>query len=82
MGNFDKSGLTVTRVVEILRVRHATLSDVTNGRASVSAEMALRPEKAFGVSMNEIAGRLGFGSGPLQGDKIKVERFKPDHARL
>lgn len=45
-------GLTVTDAAEILGVRRATLSDVTNGKASVSAEMALRLEKAFGVSMD------------------------------
>ena len=33
-------GLTVNRAAEILDVRRATLSDVTNGKASVSAEVA------------------------------------------
>ena len=45
-------GLSVTRAAKILGVRRATLSDVTNGKSSVSAEMALRLEKAFGVSMD------------------------------
>ncbi len=45
-------GLTVTGAAEILGVRRATLSDITNGKASVTAEMALRLEKAFGVSMD------------------------------
>src|SRR5574337_1877432 len=45
-------GLTVTSAADILGVRRATLSDVTNGKASVSAEMALRLKKAFGVSMD------------------------------
>ncbi|MCZ6624491.1 MAG: HigA family addiction module antitoxin, partial [Deltaproteobacteria bacterium] len=45
-------GLSVTGAAEILGVRRATLSDVTNGKASVTAEMALRLEKAFGVSMD------------------------------
>ena len=45
-------GLTVTGAAEILGVRRATLSYVTNGKASVTAEMALRLEKAFGVSMD------------------------------
>ena len=35
-----------------LRVRRATLSDLLNGRASLSPEMALRLEKAFAVSMD------------------------------
>ena len=45
-------GLSVTRAAKILGVRRATLSDVTNGKSAASAEMALRLEKAFGVSMD------------------------------
>lgn len=44
-------GLNVSRAAGILRVRRATLSDLLNGRASLSPEMALRLEKAFGVNM-------------------------------
>jgi addiction module HigA family antidote len=33
-------------------VRRATLSDLANGKTALSAEMALRLEKAFGVSMD------------------------------
>jgi addiction module HigA family antidote len=43
--------LSVTKAAEILGVRRATLSDLLNGRASLSAEMALRIEKAFEVRM-------------------------------
>jgi antitoxin HigA-1 len=46
---WDEFGLTVARAAEILSVRRATLSDLVNGRASLSPEMALRIEKAFGV---------------------------------
>ena len=45
-------GLSVTRAAKIPGVRRATLSDVTNGKSAASAEMALRLEKAFGVSMD------------------------------
>ena len=45
-------GLSVTKAAEILGVRRATLSDLLNGRASLSPEMALRLEKAFAVSMD------------------------------
>ena len=45
-------GLSVTKAAEILGVRRATLSDLLNGRASLSPEMALRVEKAFAVSMD------------------------------
>jgi addiction module HigA family antidote len=78
-------GLTVSSAAEILGVRRATLSDVTNGKASVSAEMALRLEKAFGVSMDLLlkmqAGYDG-AQARMHGDQIKVKRFKPHNARL
>jgi len=35
-------------------VRRATLSDFVNGHASLSPEMTLRIEKAFGVSMDTL----------------------------
>ena len=78
-------GLTVTSTAEILGVRRATLSDVTNGKASVSAEMALRLEKAFGVSMDLLLKmQAGYDAAQarMHGDQIKVKRFKPDNARL
>ena len=77
-------GLTVTSTAEILGVRRATLSDVTNGKASVSAEMALRLEKAFGVSMDLLLKmQAGYDAAQarMHGDQIKVKRFKPAHAR-
>ena len=48
----DELGLSVAKAAEILDVRRATLSDLTNGNASLSPEMALRIEKAFGLSMD------------------------------
>ncbi len=48
----DEFGLSVTKAAEILDVRQAALSDLLNGHISMSAEMALRVEKAFGVSMD------------------------------
>lgn len=47
-------GLTVSKAAEVLEVRRATLSDLVNGKAGVSPEMALRIEKAFGVSMDTL----------------------------
>lgn len=45
-------GLNLTRAAAILGVRRATLSDLCNGKAALTADMALRLEKAFGVSMD------------------------------
>ena len=50
----DELGLSISRGAEILGVRRATLSDFVNGKASLSSEMALRIEKAFGVSMDTL----------------------------
>lgn len=47
-------GLSVARAAEVLDVRRATLSDLVNGHAALSAEMALRIEKAFGVNMDTL----------------------------
>ena len=48
----DELGLNITQAARILGVRRATLSALLNGRAGISPEMALRVEKAFGVSMD------------------------------
>ncbi|MGQ0559492.1 MAG: HigA family addiction module antitoxin [Sphingosinicella sp.] len=47
-------GLTVTSAAEVLGVTRATLSTLLNERANLSPEMALRIEKAFGVSMDTL----------------------------
>ena len=47
-------GLNVSKAADILKVRRATLSDLLRGRASLTPEMALRIEKAFGPDMNHL----------------------------
>jgi addiction module HigA family antidote len=47
-------GLSVSKAAEILQVRRATLSDLIHGKASLTPEMALRIEKAFGPDMNHL----------------------------
>lgn len=41
-------GLTVTAGAQVLGVTRPTLSNVINGKAGISPEMAIRLEKAFG----------------------------------
>lgn len=59
-GGFVKSeivealDLSVTRAAEVLGVTRAALSALLNERAHLSPEMALRIEKAFGVSMDTL----------------------------
>jgi antitoxin HigA-1 len=50
----DELGLNVGEAAEVLGVRRATLSDLVNGKAALSPEMALRIEKAFGVKMETL----------------------------
>ena len=46
--------LTVTAAAQALGVTRAALSALLNERANLSPEMALRVEKAFGVSMDTL----------------------------
>src|SRR5579859_5057671 len=50
----EPAGLTVTAAAEALRVSRPALSSLLNGKASLSGEMALRIEKAFGVKMDTL----------------------------
>lgn len=46
--------LTVTAGARALGVTRQALSELLNGRASLSPDMAIRLEKAFGVSMETL----------------------------
>jgi antitoxin HigA-1 len=48
------AGLSVTAAAAALQVSRPTLSSLLNGKASLSGEMALRIEKAFGVKMDTL----------------------------
>ncbi len=50
----DALGLSVAKAAELLKVRRATLSDLLHGKASLTPEMALRIEKAFGRDMDQL----------------------------
>lgn len=45
----EPAELTVTAVAERLHVTRQAMSNLLNGKAGVSAEMAIRFEKAFGL---------------------------------
>ena len=59
-GSFLKSevieplSLTVTAAAKVLGVTRATLSTLLNEHSQLSSDMALRIEKAFGVSMDTL----------------------------
>jgi addiction module HigA family antidote len=73
-------GLTVTRAAEVLKVRRATLSDLLHGKASLTPEMALRIEKAFGPNMGHLLRmQLAYDVARTRrrADNIAVERYAP-----
>jgi addiction module HigA family antidote len=41
-------GLTVTKAAQVLGISRKALSELVNGRAGISPEMAIRLSKAFG----------------------------------
>ena len=50
----DEHGLSVTSAAEVLGVTRQALNNLLNQKAALSAEMALRFEKAFGVGMEHL----------------------------
>jgi addiction module HigA family antidote len=50
----DAHGLTVTRAAQALGVTRPALSALINERAQLSIDMAIRIEKAFGISMDTL----------------------------
>ena len=77
---FEALGLNVTQAAEILGVRRATLSDLLNGNAALSPEMALRIEKAFGVSMDMLLRMQAWHDASrmrARADDISVQRYQP-----
>lgn len=76
----DELSLSISRTAEILGVRRATLSDLVNGKAALSAEMALRIEKAFGVDMDTLLRmQAWYDSYTMRqrAGEIDVQRFNP-----
>ncbi|MXZ73662.1 MAG: HigA family addiction module antidote protein [Gemmatimonadetes bacterium] len=76
----EELDLSVTKASEILGVHPATLNAQLKGNTSLSPEMALRIEKAFGVNMDMLlkmqawydAARIRAREG-----EIDVQRYKP-----
>lgn len=73
-------GLSVRVAADALGVRRATLSDLLNGKASLTPEMALRIEKAFGPKMDHLLRmQLSYDVAQLRSHEaeIKVARYAP-----
>ncbi len=71
-------GLSVTRAAEGLGVTRQALSDLVNGHAGVSTEMAVRLSKAFGSSPETWLGmQMAYDLWQVRerAEQITVERF-------
>jgi antitoxin HigA-1 len=76
----DELGLSVSEAARLLDVRRATLSDLINGNAALSAEMALRIEKVFGVKMETLLNMQAWHDAHAmrqREDEIVVEPYRP-----
>jgi antitoxin HigA-1 len=73
------AGLTVAKAAQVLGVGRPALSAVLNGRASLSPEMALRFEKAFGISMElllKMQLQFDIAKTRKMAKSIKVQKFR------
>ncbi|WP_375391770.1 HigA family addiction module antitoxin [uncultured Sphingomonas sp.] len=91
-GSFLKSevieplSLSVTAAAKVLGVTRATLSTLINEHSQLSPEMALRIEKAFGVSMDTLmqmqtSYNIALTRGRASEIKVAPFRGKPIKAR-
>lgn len=72
--------LTVTKAARVLQVTRPALSALLNGRASLTPEMALRIEKAFGPKMDTLLRmQLAFDIAAARANEasLGVVRFVP-----
>lgn len=73
-------GLNISRAARILGVGRKRLSNLLNGDAPLSPEMALRVEKAFGVSMDLLLRMRAWHDASLMRSRegeVAVERYEP-----
>lgn len=76
-------GLSVTAAAAALGVARPTLSNLLNGKAALSPEMAIRIEKAFGPKADHLLRvQLAYDLAEVRGreGEIKVGPFKPQQA--
>ncbi len=73
-------GLSVTAAARALGVTRPALSNLLNGRASLSSDMAIRIEKAFGPRMEHLMRmQLAYdlARARASADRIDIQRYLP-----
>jgi antitoxin HigA-1 len=72
-------GLSVTKAASKLGISRKQLSDVLNGHSGLSAEMAIRLDKAFGGGADtwfRLQAVYDLAQAMKKADKIRVERIR------
>ena len=72
--------LSVTDAAKILKVTRPTLSNLLNGHAALTPEMAIRVEKAFGVKMEtlvQMQTAYDIAAARAKAGAIKVRPYQP-----
>lgn len=72
-------GLSVTAAARVLDVSRVALSNLTNGKADLSAEMAIRLQKAFGLNAGTLLrmqAAYDLAEAEKRSSRIHVERYR------
>ncbi|MDE0060603.1 MAG: HigA family addiction module antitoxin [Defluviicoccus sp.] len=76
-------GLSVTRGAQVLGVSRQALSNLVNGRARISGDMAIRLAKAFGSTTEawiRLQAAYDIAQARQREDRIDVKRYEPQVA--
>ena len=77
----EPCGLSVTAGAVALGVTRQALNNLVNGKAGISAEMAVRLDKAFGGGAETwLRLQVGYDLAQIQQDEIKVKKYQPKAA--
>ena len=77
----EPAELSVTAAAEVLGITRQALSTFLNGQSDLSPEMAIRLDKAFGVSMETLMRMqcsYDIAKAHKRAGEFDVARFKPD----
>ena len=76
-------GLSVTEAAKVLRVSRQALSNLVNGRARMSSDMAIRLTKAFGSTTEtwiRLQAAYDIAQAQEREEEIEIERYGPQPA--
>lgn len=78
----DELNLSIAKAAKALGVRSATLSDLVNEKASLSPEMAMRIELAFGIKADLLLRMQALYDSMTiraRAGELNVQRYRPEH---